>query len=108
MEQAARQKMPIPKSIQNAPDLTLGLQLFYEAFSDLSSSRVSGMEEGLIGWSTIQDYCERLDLSEEQTADMHYHINELDLARRKFLNDKEDKRSGNSGAIRPQHGQART
>ena len=85
--------MPIPEKIKNAPELYMGLQLFFNAFTDLSSSRgASGLSEGLIPWWVIQDYCDRNELDADTTEDMHYHICQLDLARAKYYKRKEEKR----------------
>ncbi len=81
--------MPIPEKIKNAPSLHTGLELFFTAFTDLSSSRPIGNVEGMIPWGAIQDYCERHDLSAETTEDMHFHIGELDLARAKYYKSKD-------------------
>ena len=83
--------MRIPKAIQNAPELTLGLQLFYMGYQDLSR----GQGQDSITWSTIQDYSERIGLDKSQTEDMHYHITNLDSVKRDWLSKKE----GKSGAI---------
>ena len=71
--------MPIPDSIQNAPQLMLGLELYFSAFMDLNSSRQMGMGIGPIPWVVVWDYCERLEIEGEQREDMLYHIDKLDL-----------------------------
>lgn len=99
--------MPIPKKIQNAPELLLGLQLFYMAFLDLSSSRLMGMEEGYIPWGAIQEYGCHLELSEDQMEDLHYHVFHLDQARASHSKRKGDKADGKSGNLRSPNGAAR-
>ncbi len=94
MEQVRRTGMPIPEKIKNAPTLRLGLELFFSGFTDLSSSRgMSGFGEGMIPWGAIEDYCERWDLDEDTTEDMHYHLGELDTARAKYYKRKESKKN---------------
>ena len=60
--------MPVPESIKNAPQLHLGLELYYDAFFALSSD---------LTWRAIEDYCDRFDLDDEQREDMHYHLPKL-------------------------------
>lgn len=52
---------------------------------DLEASRQIGMGAGPIWWDTIQTYCERLELDEEQTEAMHHHIKEMDKVYMKNL-----------------------
>jgi hypothetical protein len=70
----------LPKPIQEAPELQLGLELFYGAFFDLASCRTSGMGEGPIPWSAIRDYCVTFEIEGEQREDMFYHVRALDVA----------------------------
>ncbi len=55
---------------------------------DLEASRQVGMGAGPIWWNTIQDYCERMGLDEEQTEAMHVHVKALDGAYLKNLKKK--------------------
>ena len=72
----------MPKAIQNAPQLTTGLSLYYLAFQALSTERT---ELGFIPWSAIQEYCRINELSTEQTQDMHYLFLRMDMQRNEFL-----------------------
>jgi hypothetical protein len=56
IEQARRQKMPIPDKIKNKPLLLTGLQFFYNAFWELTTCRALGMAEGPIPWTAIYQY----------------------------------------------------
>ena len=71
--------MPLPDKIQNAPELLLGLELYYKAFMDLTSCRgqVYGTE-GPISWLSINDYCLIHGIMGEQQEDLMYHIQRLD------------------------------
>jgi hypothetical protein len=80
IQQCMREKLPLPDRIENAPQLTLGLELYYGAFFDLHTCRPLGMAEGAIRWMDIHDYCDRLELSLEQREDMHHHIRVMDNA----------------------------
>jgi hypothetical protein len=92
LEQAGRAGSPLPESIQNAPELRLGLGIFFSGFLDLSNCRSSGMVEGPIPWTAIQAYCDWMGLDDETAADMHFHISNLDAARSKYHRSKEDKK----------------
>jgi len=81
----------IPNSIQNAPELRMGLQLYFSGFLDLSNCRSAGMVEGPIPWTAIQAYCVWMELDEETSLNMHYHIGKLDEVRYKHLRSKEEK-----------------
>lgn len=75
-----REGLPLPETIQNAPTLLFGLDLYFTAFLDLSDSRSVGMGLGPIPWKVVHDYCEALELSESQTEAMHHHIRVMDAA----------------------------
>jgi hypothetical protein len=92
--------MPIPKSIQNAPDLFLGLEIYWVGFLDLANDRPIGMEEGMISWATVEHYARALDFNSEQTEDLHFHITALDVARSKHGDQKRIKADGKSGGFR--------
>ena len=62
-----------------------GLELYYEAFMDLMSSRTAGMGIGPIWWTTVQEYIVANGLSEDQAFDMHYHIRTMDTAYMKHI-----------------------
>lgn len=70
---------PYPQSIQNAPELRLGLNLFMQAFTDLDSSRMMSMQVGRIPWATIYDYCERIGVSGEQREDVIFQVQAMDV-----------------------------
>ncbi len=76
--EATRRGLPLPQSIQNAPRLFLGLEMFLNGFFDLNNSRQLGMSLGPIAWHTIQEYCIHLGLDADEAEDMHYHVSKLD------------------------------
>ena len=73
-----RQGKELPDSLQNCPALGFGLELYFDAFNELNMDRPIGMTEGRIPRRDIIDYCKELDLSEEETEDLLYHIRGLD------------------------------
>lgn len=82
-------KMPLPDKIANAPELFLGLELYYKAFLDLTTCRGQGYgTEGPIGWLVIKEYADAHGLSIEQRDDLFYHIQHMDAA---YLNFKASK-----------------
>lgn len=80
MEECIRRGQPPPDSIQNAPVLYEGLNLYYTAFLDLHGCRQLGTVMGPIDWLAIDRYCERHDITGEQYEDMHYFVSRLDEA----------------------------
>lgn len=101
VSEAVRRKQPIPEKFADAPALWPGLDLYYQGFQDLISSRITGMGVGPIWWSTVQHYCEAKGLDEEQTESMHYHVREMDTFYLSHLNKKSG--SGNNSAIQSKH-----
>jgi hypothetical protein len=78
-ELCERERRPLPDAIANAPTLELGNELFYMAFSDLTSCR--GMGQGFPGpipWTAINTYCEVHGIEGEQREDVFYHVQHLD------------------------------
>lgn len=70
---------PYPKVIADAPELLVGLELFYEAFYDLTSCR-GGMGDGPIPWTAIEEYCNQTGIYDEQRERMHEYMRGMDNA----------------------------
>jgi hypothetical protein len=83
--------LPLPKSIQDAPFLHFGLQIYFDAFFELSSCRINSFEIGRLNWLMIDEYCKRQGLDEEQSEDMHYFIRKMDDAYVEYQKDKQSK-----------------
>ena len=78
-------KRPVPERIQNAPDLFLGLELYFAAFIELNTCRSTGWSAGPIPSWCIDEFCNRNDLEEEEEVeDMHYHMRMMDQAFLKY------------------------
>lgn len=73
-----RERRPLPAAIANAPELWLGLDLFYVAFLDLTSCRTLGMGEGPIPWTAVGQWCDEQGITGEQREDVRYHVSKLD------------------------------
>jgi hypothetical protein len=56
---AIRRRQPIPDVVSNAPQLFEGLGTYYDAFTELSTCRTSGMAMGPIPWLAINEYAKR-------------------------------------------------
>lgn len=87
--QCMRDGLPLPDRIKDAPELQLGLELFFGAFLELSSCRFIGLEEGPIPWLAIHQYCQAYRIRGEQREDMFLHIRSMDNA---YFKHKESKR----------------
>jgi len=83
--QAMRLGHGMPDRIANAPELQIGLQLYWQAFFDLDSERTHANAPTPIPWTAIKQYCVAQDLDDEQTEDMFYFIKAMDAANLKRL-----------------------
>lgn len=70
------------------PELRIDLNLFYQAFSELSSCRHIGEGEGPIPWTAIRVWCEEFRLSGQEREDVFYYVREMDLAYLKYNRSK--------------------
>jgi hypothetical protein len=70
----------------NAPQVALGLGLFWDGFWDLIDDRLS--ERSPIPWSTIQAYAVAKEFDEDQAFSLHYHVKAMDLEFRRFVQTK--------------------
>lgn len=80
IEQCVRHNQPLPSKLANAPEVSLGLELYYLAFCDLSSCREQGYVEGPVSWLTINAYAIAKNFEGEQREDLFYLIQRLDAA----------------------------
>lgn len=89
IEQCARQRLPLPPRIANAPDLFFGLGLYYVAFMDLTTCRGTGYgTEGPISWLAMNEYARAKGLGDEQREDLFFYVGRMDLI---YLNHKTKK-----------------
>jgi hypothetical protein len=86
---------PLPQVLQNMPQLDDGLQLYWLAFWQLISER-SGMGDGPIRWTAIQEWCRYNGLSREQTEAVHHHLRVMCSVVRKHYGDARRIRSDHS------------
>ena len=78
IEQCVRRNRPLPKAIQDKPQLMPGLELFFTAFVDLNTCR-GGMGDGPIPWIVIQEYCDYIEVHGEQRMRMHACVRAMDI-----------------------------
>lgn len=75
---AIKLNRPIPKEMQDGPQVFPWLALFYNAFIDLMSDRHS--ENSLIPWSVRQKWAEVHGLDALATRLLHTHVIAMDMA----------------------------
>lgn len=86
--------MPLPDAIRDAPFLQQGLELYLQAFVELSTTRLIGFSEGCIPWTAIKEWGVFHGLDYMQMHDLFYHIRKLDnvyLKHQKKLSDNAKK-----------------
>lgn len=91
---------PLPDAIANAPEISLGLELYYEAFLELHSCRGVGFGEGPIPWTSIIDYCEAFDIDGEQREDLIYHVTRLDKVYLDWTRKKSEVKEPSNGRLK--------
>lgn len=85
IQQCAKNKQPLPERIANKPQLTLGLEIFLEAFYELSSDRPAGLGIGQIPFTAICQYADEYGFEGEQREDLFYFVRAIDKAIVKLL-----------------------
>jgi hypothetical protein len=88
LEQARKNKLPIPSRILNAPKLRAGMSFYYIAFNDLSTCRAVGMSPGPIPWTAVREYASQYDLDEVEFETLVIVINHMDVVFLDHVNKK--------------------
>lgn len=70
--------MPLPERIKNAPELTPGLELFYNGFIECGTCRQIGMAVGPIPYTDLVAYCAGHEIEGEQREDFLWLAQRLD------------------------------
>lgn len=83
--------LPLPDRIQNAPELNMGLQLFYTGFLELTSTRPTGFGPGPISQLSVLEYCIVNGIDGEQRDDFIWMIARLDEKYLTWSRDRGDK-----------------
>jgi len=84
VDQCLRFKTPIPERIANKPELLKGLDIYLQAFLDLSSDRTNEV----IAWSSIVTYAGYYGFDFEQTEDLIFFVRAMDEEYLKYVNRK--------------------
>lgn len=92
LEACYKRGVPPPDVIQDAPELLLGLGLYYEAFFDLSGDR--GLNDR-IPWSVMKQYADWLGLEGEGFERFVYLLKQMDEERAEVMKSKNG--NGDSG-----------
>ena len=81
-------KRALPERIRNAPDLFVGLELYFSAVTELNTCRSTGWSAGPIPSWCIDEFADRIDLTDDEAEDLHYHIRMMDKAFLDFMSRK--------------------
>lgn len=90
MQQALRDNTPIPDAIANAPDLQDGLDLYLNAFIELSTCRPP---DGYIPWTAIVDYCRAYEFDRELIDETLVIIRRVDQEIQEFRYERAKKKA---------------
>jgi hypothetical protein len=71
--------LPLPKAVMEAQEVHEGLEIYWEAFVDLSTCR-GGMGDGPIPWNQAAIYADRLEMDDEEFDDFWFYISQMDDA----------------------------
>lgn len=88
IEMCYAQRRPLPDFIQNAPELLLGLEFYFNAFLSLTTCRINGFGVGQIPWTAIKDYCDVYGIDGDDREDMFYVIQKMDKEYIKLVSSK--------------------
>lgn len=92
IQQCLRERLPLPQAIQKAPDLWIGLELFFGAFLDLDGDRPSGWSMRPIPWTSLMNYAEAYNIVDEQREDLFFYVRAMDRAYIKRMDEKTKKK----------------
>lgn len=87
-----RNGLPLPKKIQDAPELYFGSLLYYDAFLELNTCRPSGWGIMPIPWTAIIAYADEHGLLGEQRESLLSIIRQVDQKWLEHLSKKEGKK----------------
>jgi hypothetical protein len=88
-----------PKHIAEAPELWLGLELYYIAWWDLTRERQVGFSLGPIAPSDVRDWSREWKLDEDQAEDLMYYMMAMDKAYMDFkVREAEAERKARKGS----------
>lgn len=68
----------MPKWLIEKPEILIGLEWYYRAFTDLSTCRSYGMSEGPIPWLAVNEYAIRHRMTHQEFDDLWEVVRKLD------------------------------
>ena len=86
--------MPLPDSIANKPGITAGLDIYWQAFTDLNTSRELGMAEGPIPWTAVDQWATRHHIVGEEFDRLVLVLRGIDAAYLKHRSKSSNKTIG--------------
>ncbi len=86
-----REGRELPQEVQDAPEVALGLEFYWDSFVDLNTCRQSGMGLGPIPWTSILQYANENDVQGIQRQALFHHVRSMDLAFLRYNKSKEKK-----------------
>lgn len=75
-------------AIPDVPDLMFGLSTYFDAFFDLSTTRVNGMGVGMISYLSVQQYATIRNYDEFGTYFLHRVVRTLDPIYVEYMNNE--------------------
>ena len=94
--QSAQAREPLPERIANAPQLFEGLELYYDAFFDLDTTRSHTQGFTRISILDTKDYAEAWGFDDEQTAMLLYVVPRMDTELITYMKSKRVTTSANA------------
>lgn len=84
-------RLPIPKKIQDAPSLSPGLELYWDAFEALNTCRSGMSGDGPIPWLAVRRYADHCDMDGQECDDLWFFMQRMDEAYQKLASSKRGK-----------------
>lgn len=78
IKNAKMDRSQLPDKVANAPQLWIGLELYWEAFQKLTTCRSSGMGEGAIPWTAVSQYCRDYTIQDLEREDFEFLVDRMD------------------------------
>ena len=101
IKQCQRERLPLPDKLANAPEVALGLELYYDAFWDLTTCRPAGFNIAAIPWLAMREYTVAYRFDSEQCDWLYYLMRVMDQAYMQHHAPKKGKK-GKTGKWGPQ------
>lgn len=92
IQQALRAGKPIPKKLEDPPEIWPHNVLYFNAFLDLNTSRALGFGAGPLTWTAIHDYCIANGFDVEQYENAHFFLRQMDTVFLGLMDKKERQR----------------